>query len=196
MIAGPPQEEQGKWLKLKRGRKITFFELLWRISRGGRRHTDPEEPGDEWMVMQLPEVLNPQMIADFLTLWCAAGHRVTGGFSKFMAHQQFMQLLRAHNKTGRTKGFDKVMSRINTRHAEHGRRYTYLRLYCVVTPHVITLEVVDRQEARDRTREARVRAMYDGPRERRTSPYRERSTPRRGNSRERRHRVSDQRFRR
>ena len=195
VIAAQPQEEQAKWLKLKRGRKITFFELLWRISRDGRRHTDPEEPGDEWMVMQLPEVLTPQKFADFFTLWCAAGQRVTGGVSKFRAHQQFMQVLRAHNKTGRTKGFDKVMSRINTRHAEHGKRYTYLELYCVVMPHLLTLEDVERQEARDRTREARVRAMYDGPRERRTSPYQGRTSPRRDNSKEPRHSVSNERSR-
>ena len=145
--------------------------------------------------MQLPEVLTPQKFSDFFTLWCAAGQRVTGGVSKFRAHQQFMQVLRAHNKTGRTEGFDKVMSRIITRHAEHGKRYTYLELYCVVMPHLLTLEDVERQEARDRTREARVRAMYDGPRERRTSPYQGRTTPRRDNSEEQRHSVSNERSR-
>ena len=87
------------------------------------------------------------------------------------------------------------MSRINTRHAEHGKRYTYLELYCVVMPHLLTLEDVDRQEARDRTRQARARATYDGPRERRTSPYPGRTTPRRDSSKERRHSVSDERSR-
>ena len=78
-IAAQPQEEQAKWLKLKRGRKITFLELFWRISRDGGRHTDPEEPGDEWMIMQFADALTRQNGADFFTLWCAAGQKVTGG---------------------------------------------------------------------------------------------------------------------
>ena len=60
-----------------------------------------------------------------------------------------MQVCPAHNKTGRTKGFGKVMSRINTRHAEHVKRHTYLEIFLVVMPHILTLEDVDRQEARD-----------------------------------------------
>ena len=147
------------------------------------------------MVMQKPEVLTPQKVADLCTLWCAAGQRVTGGVSKFRQHQQFMHVLWAQNKTGRTKRVDKVMSRINTCHAEHGKRYTYLELYCVVMPHRLKLEDVDRQEARDGTPEARVTAMYDDPRERRTSPYQGRTTPRRDNSKERRLNVSNARSR-
>ena len=68
VIMAPPAGEQAKWLKLKRGPKIIFFELLWRISRDGRRNTNPEEPGDEWMAMQFPDELTPQRLADFFAL--------------------------------------------------------------------------------------------------------------------------------
>ena len=109
--------EQAKWLKLRRGRKSTFFEWLQRISRDGHCNTDAQEARGEWMAVQFPDEFTPKKLAEFFALWCAAGQRVTGGVPKFRAHQQFMHLIGAHARSGHTRGFDKVLARFNTPHA-------------------------------------------------------------------------------